>query len=212
MSCTNGAGCGPNEYGNIASGFSLVPDNYNSVTNFIPLRPVYRSLQVVENAIANVGPRCGDSCKSGCCDTGRDVPYSPERIGELNMGYTGLLQYARPNEVTVCNKASCVCSKGANTDSANYVSAGCCKGASCLELENFGYCEYPRPAYFMDLKACNAITTEACKKHGKKSCKSCHVVASCKKGCKKSCQSVSTVAPAPAARTMPGKRGGCGCR
>lgn len=173
-------------YGPIADAFIRVPDNFNSVTNFVPKLPVYRTLRVTDKAVSRAydGYK-SNCCEKGCCDTGRDSsPFDYNEDKGEDMGFILYPHRIRPNAVTVCGKALCHC-KDVNCNEELHTT-GCCGKASCTELEG-AYINWPPIGYFKSVKACGKITTEACKKHGKRDCKKCKVIAKCDKDCKKCC-------------------------
>lgn len=176
-SCSSGA-CNGN-YGPVADAFTLVSDNYNSVTNFIPKRGVYRSVQVVDKAVENTNARggCCDSDKN-CCDTSAGEPITDAET----LGFLMFPSRPRPETMTICSKLACNCGKKSNQlNNSLYTGGGegCCGKSNCVELENHGFVAWPPIGYFRDVKACGPIIQNACKKHKRNNCKRCNVVAKC---------------------------------
>ena len=62
----NCSDCDGNNYPAISSAFSSVPDNFNSVTNFVPKFPVYSILRVAGKATENV------ACNRSSCGYEKD--------------------------------------------------------------------------------------------------------------------------------------------
>lgn len=193
LNCGNCGDCQGN-YGPIASAFILVPDNFNSVTNFVPKLPVYRSLQVCDSAVENTG--YGGRASRGCCD----VDGGAESCGTSNccgdedlcasMGFIRYPQTIRPAAVEVCGKVGCNCGKRANHLGAGgeYTDGACCGNGGCMESNGLGFLNWPPIGYFKSVKACGPIDSEVCcKKHNRKGCQKCQVVAGpCQKNSRKS--------------------------
>ena len=97
---SGGMACGEcqDTYGPVADAFVLVPDNFNSVTNFVPKLPVYRSLAVQDKAVEFTG------ASTKCCDTGRGADCYSKGCDTESMGFLMYPQRIRPQAVTVCNK------------------------------------------------------------------------------------------------------------
>jgi hypothetical protein len=188
MSCGNGKcgkmSCGDCQYtyGPIASGFVLVPDNFNNVTNFLPKYPVYRSLQVQQKAVENT------AFGKNCCEGNKDVSeYSTSCGGDGDMGFIMFPQRIRPVQVTVCGNITCVCNTKPSSGGDIYTGSCCGKKGSCAEIESHGYINWPPLTYVKDIRACGEINTKVCcRKHKRNDCAKCKVVAQCTKGCKKS--------------------------
>ena len=168
-------------YGPIADAFILVPDNFNSVTNFVPKLPVYRSLQVCDIATEN-----GANARAGkCCDAKDAQEYEGDGCcGQKNECESfGFIRYPltiRPTAVQVCGKVGCVCSKGVNhlADGAERNLNSCCGKSGCVEDNELGFLNWPPVGYFKSVKACGPIDSQiCCKKHKRKGCVKCKVVA-----------------------------------
>lgn len=190
--CNKNCGdCDYNQYGPVASAFLAVPDNFNSVTNFVPKLPVYRALRVCDIATEN-----GAYAKHGsaCCDDGS---VHEEYLGngccaeEGECDSLGFIRYPtsiRPHAVQVCGTADCVCAKGANhlsKGAQHDLSSSCCSDGNCVEDNALGFVNWPPIGYFKTVKACGPIAEEICSDchHEHNKCKKCNVVVGpCREG------------------------------
>lgn len=187
----NGYGCGScgdchGNYGEIASGFSSVPDNYNSVTNFVPKNPAFRSLIVCGKAVENTASRRRrhSSSSKDCCDTGSE-DWKNSCVGGAcgddvctNFGFGANNQFPpdiRPESVTVFGKVKCTCTKGM-LDMDGKCGGRCHRDYA--DGEGLGFVQWPPIGYAKSVRACGPIIKDAgCKKH--KHGKRCHNVADC---------------------------------
>lgn len=203
-------------YPAVSSAFSLVPDNYNNVTNFVPKLPIYKNLRVCEKAVENV--TCG---RRGCTEKESFLYGEMNGCGSCgdeceSFGFLGFPQRLRTVEVTVCGKAKCTKDTFRNEDSSTRL--GGCGGNQC-EPALLGFVEYPKFGYYRDVRTCGPIYTNAAKRRSQSisSHSTCKTIVKCRP-CSRSSSSSSSSRVADAQRKVKkanrgARNGGCrGCR
>lgn len=175
-------------YPAIASAFTAVPDNFNSVTNFVPKIALYRTLQVVDKAVENTACGRGRKCFEGA---GPDH-YSRSCRGDSydSYGFIGFPLRVRTDEVKVCGKATCQKDGySPSNDCLDRHGRGCPSG-ECQEAL-LGYVSWPKFKDARDVRTCGPIETElACRRRDRsdrrRRRRGCNVVVKCdskRKGC-----------------------------
>lgn len=219
--CETCAGCN-GTYPDIASAFSKVYDNFNSVTNFYPLHPVYDELEVTDKAVENLqrrgrrgGYRGNRALYSGdCCE--KNNP---------SFGFVAYPQILETVTVDVCGKARCF-KKGPRKDCKK-----CCEGnGTCDDCRrNNAFCDGfgftwaqtgGRKGYFRAVEACGKIRQDVgCKKNYNPNCNysSYSTVLSCHNSCNP-CGNGSSSSSNGSQQRSNGNQsrsrkhgGGCGC-
>lgn len=215
MSCSlgiRGADCDGN-YPVIASAFTRVPNNFDSVNNNIDKFTLYKTLSVAENAVEHV------QCASNkCAETGKsDVfAFNYEDVDDLDMGFLQFPLRIRTDFVQVCGKVKCAEAGPVRTSDVE-----CCTAddIDCGDAV-LGFVHWPKHQVAQDVRACNAIRQDiGCRRNrrGPEAPRKCRTIVDCDSSL--SSISASQAVPAPAvakavhakSHSHHKKRGGCGC-
>ena len=203
--CGNCSDC-DNNYPAISSAFSLVPDNYNSVINFVPKIALYKDLVVCDKAVQNIacakGKRHTEQFdlfnNDGCC--GKECE---------SFGFVDFPQRLRAAEVQILHKARCTRdTKNLARDAGNQHNG--------IMGDSLGFAQWPAYGYVRDARACGPIKQHVARRGYRPDddCDKSHTVIKChkkKEGCCISRSSCSKSSGHSGKRRHSGHKGGCGC-